>query len=153
MPGGRDTLAAELAEMMVGVEVAPAHPVILRHRAEHGVGDPGAFGVDKPVEPVEQSGEIRGEAGRRSAPDELVDLRRGGHARRPFPGKAQGYPLEDRSRERQRFEWSCCPFEQGTGERVGEMTDHLLDAHGAPPTGIGGAEEFDAVADFGNIAG
>src|ERR1700723_1989455 len=116
MLAGRDTLAAELAEMVIGVEVAPAHPVTPGHRAEHGVGDPGAVGADKPVEPVEQIGEVCGEVGWRSALDELVDLRRGGHTGRPFPGKAQGNPLEDWRREWVALERRYRPFEQGTGE-------------------------------------
>lgn len=153
MPAGRDTLAAELAEMVVGVQVAPAHPVISRHGAEHRMRDPGTVGMRKPVELVEQVGVVRCEVGRRSALDELIDLGRGGHTGRPLPGKAQGDPLEDWRGKRVALERSYRPFEQGTGERIGEMTHHLLDAHRAPPTGIGGAEEVHASADFGKVAG
>src|SRR5580704_2721897 len=88
--------AAELAQVMVGVQVTPAHPLGRGHRAEHGMWRPGASGAGELLQLEEQDAAVDGEIARRSAPDLLIHDGRGGHALGPLAGKVEGQPPVDR---------------------------------------------------------
>src|SRR5579863_10335143 len=86
--------AAELAEMVVHVEVAPAHPFGLSHRAKDRMGWPWSGQACKLVQSGEQLDAVGLEVRGRGASDALVDLRRRLDPCRPFHGELQGDPLE-----------------------------------------------------------
>src|ERR1035441_8476539 len=130
----------ELAEVVVGVEVAPAHPLGGGHSAEDGVRRPGAGCAGELVEFGEQGGAVGGEVGGRCASDLLVDLWRRGHAGGPLAGEVEGEPLVDRYGDGPGFYGSGGALTERAAEGVGEVADRLVGAHRGPPTGVCGGE-------------
>src|ERR1035441_8886035 len=143
----------ELAEVVVGVEVAPAHPLGGGHSAEDGVRRPGAGALGELVQFGEQGGAVGGEVGGPGASDLLVDLWRRGHAGGPLAGEVEGEAFVNGYRDGPGFYGCGGALAERAAEGVGEVADRLVGAHRAPQTGVCGAEESDAVADAGEEIG
>src|SRR5262249_22029306 len=97
--GSARTLRSELPQVMIEVQVAPAQPLGLGHRAERRV-ESALEGSLLGDERAEQSLELRAislERGRRGATDERVDLGPGRNAVRPGERQPDGEPAAHNS--------------------------------------------------------
>ena len=90
------TSAPELTQVMIHVEVGPAHPVCVGHIAKDGVrrseaAFPRRDQLDEHLELRHVGGEVR----RLGPANFLIDLRSRGHASRPLEWRIKRDPLDD----------------------------------------------------------
>jgi hypothetical protein len=128
-------LAAELAQMVIGMEVSPAHPVFAAEVSKDRMRS--ASGIGARAEPIDCLNELSAVAFKfdwRSAAGPLLHFR---HCRRilwPGQGRAQGDPLEDRLRDGQSHGGDFLLADYAT-ITVSEMAKHLVRGHRAPTPG------------------
>lgn len=96
---------AELSEVVVGVEIAPAQPLRAGHLAPHRVCGGEVGGAREGVQFGQQESAISVELAGWDFADFLADFGRGGNSGRPLDRQIKGDRLEDRAWERERFEW------------------------------------------------
>jgi hypothetical protein len=128
-------LAAELAEVVVGVQPSPAHPFSVGERAEErvaGASDMRAVETGELMPGVESGG---GEVSGEDAEGALIDfgmrgdvLRPGARdpERRPFEG-APAQAAVRRGRD----------FAERDSDGAADVAKHLVDVHAAPAGGVG----------------
>lgn len=144
---GRE-LPSELAEVVVGVEVAPSVPVPRLHEAEKGVrraglGQAVAESVERRLESVSVGLEFSGPGSAFS----LLHFRAGGKSFGPVDRDPERNGFDERSLQ----ETGCranISFSQRYAVGVRQVTDHLMHGHFAPAGSVGGRESGDAVGDF-----
>lgn len=127
-------LASKLPQMMVCVQIAPAHPVFRRHLAEEGVRGAGLGQIRTEfVQGCLQRRAVLLKLRRACATLVLSDLRRGGNAWTPLHGGAECDPFEPR---RGQWQWRPQFGNNAPTERdevgVVEMAQHLVWGHFAP---------------------
>lgn len=133
-------LAVELAEVVVGVEVAPAEPVAGGHSAEVRVRRAGIRWICAEfVEGGEEGGVVLGEVDGGLAVLVLSNFGWGGKAVGPRAGDAEGGEFEDGTWEGQ-LAWGEGFAAEGAVESLRHVTDHLMDGHGSPEGAVGGRE-------------
>jgi hypothetical protein len=85
---------AELPEVMIHMQVAPAHPFIVPHEAEHGMGVALEipWSTAEPIEQNQQLGAISFEVDWRGTPDELIGFGACLDPVRPVKRRIEGNP-------------------------------------------------------------
>src|SRR5215469_16116489 len=140
---------AELAEVVIGVEVAEAHPFLLGHGAEVGMIGPTKISrvPRETVEEVNQFRHIAVKVARGCAFALLVDLRQCLEALRPRDRHPQAAPLQESTRigkaGRRYHDQSQVEFVS-----VAQVTDHLVRGHFSPATRTGGMNIVEARKDL-----
>ena len=124
--------SAKLSQVVIRVQISPAHPIVDCHFPEDRMGQAWVWQViAEPAESREQRGEILTEINRGSTSFPLLHLRPRGKSRAPLYRHLQGAPLQHRSLyETCRRACSLLPQRNLVG--VHQMAHHLVDRHGAP---------------------
>ena len=150
--GWENGSGAELAKMMVGVEVAKAHPLRPGEMAEVGMRSGAELSrrlgeaLDQVAELLHIAGEIRGG----SAAGLLVELGKGLETVRPGNGRPKGHPFEQQPGSRN---WSRLgrPIAHIEPETIAEMADHVVSGHASPASLAGRLDGFETAQDFGFV--
>ena len=133
-PGG---LPAELPQMVISVEVAPAQPFLASHRPEKGVRDRKVTGLGaKSTRQRKQFGTVGLELNWSRASKSLLHFGGRRSALRPLRRHPQGNPLDDRSLEKSR-RWTHGPFAEGHPVGIAKVTNHLMGRHFPPKPAVG----------------
>jgi hypothetical protein len=124
-------LSAELAEVVVGVQPAPAHPFPLGQLAEEGVTDSGDIGKVEACELVDRICLEGREIFVRDALPALIEFRPSGDVFRPGSGRPEGSPFHDGAPV-QAGVLTDLNFAERDADGVGEMAHHLSGVHTPP---------------------
>ena len=117
---------------MVHVQVAPAHPVGVRHRAEKWMCRQNRAWIrNEAADQRLQSGDVDREFCRPSPADFLVDFGAGWKPVLPLDRKTKRAEFDDSRRQRWLHRTER-PFAHHSAKRIGQMADHLVRVHAAP---------------------
>jgi len=130
-------LPAELSEMMVGVQIAPAKPVLSTHRTKDGVrGGKASIRAPESLEDSQQRLPILIQPNGRRASQALLDFRPRPNAVGPLCWEAEGDPLDESPLEKSARGTHVLLTQSGQ-VGISQVAEHLLDRHPSPSGEIG----------------
>jgi hypothetical protein len=118
---------------MIHVQIAPAQPFVLRHKAQRWMGSCLAFfcRLAEKVQQRQKLGAIRVEIYRRRSSNHLIGFRPRLHAVRPGKGGIQGNPFHQSLRP-EHLPGREMPRTHRAPEGIAQMAEHLVRRHFAP---------------------
>jgi hypothetical protein len=143
------TSLAELPEMMVHVEIAPAHPFLLRQLPKHRMRTPLEISwlSGESIQKEEQLRAIRLEFDGRCSAHHLISFGPGLDAVGPGNTRIQSKPLHQHARTRH-LAWREMPIAHGTTKGIAQVAHHLVAGHFAPTARGGRLNPFGSFYDL-----